>query len=175
MNITSDIKAVIIEALQLPVEMVEIVDVTWKSYLTSMGSSIHHSFICPITQQIMVDPVTIQDGNSFERAAISEWLSKNNTSPIDRSEITDKRLYSNTNLKILIQEFMKNNPNAVKKDSELDKVLGARIIQKQIGSIHRPSQNPFLTITHVTIPGWNTIQNALSSRSNTPRIAISQP
>jgi hypothetical protein len=159
---------------EVVVNSLEKIDVTWNSYLTSAGSSIHYSFICPITQQIMEDPVIIQDGNTFERAAITKWLSKNNTSPIDRTIIVDRRLYRNTNLKILIQEFMKNNQNVVKKDSELDKVLEARKTQKQAGSSSN-NNNPFLTITHVTIPGWNTIQRAFSSSSFiqvSPRIVI---
>lgn len=158
-------------------EVVVVVTPSWTSYLTAAGSPINHSFVCPITQQIMNDPVTIQDGHTFERAAIEEWLAKHNTSPIGRELIVDKRVYSNTNVKILIQEFMKNNPNSVKKDSELDQLLEARITSK--ATQRQPSSRSFNvpTTSYVTIPGWNTIQRALSastssSRNNTPRIAV---
>ena len=31
-------------------------------------------FVCPITQETMVDPVVASDGNSYERRAIQEVL-----------------------------------------------------------------------------------------------------
>ena len=30
--------------------------------------------MCPITQDIMLDPVSAADGHAYERAAIAEWL-----------------------------------------------------------------------------------------------------
>ncbi len=40
------------------------------------------SFLCPITREIMNDPVIDPDGNTFERAAIENWLKEHSTSPI---------------------------------------------------------------------------------------------
>lgn len=40
------------------------------------------SFYCPITQELMTDPVVDPDGNSYERSAIEAWLKNNSTSPI---------------------------------------------------------------------------------------------
>ena len=31
-------------------------------------------FVCPITQELPVDPVTAEDGRVYERSAIEEWL-----------------------------------------------------------------------------------------------------
>ena len=39
------------------------------------------SYFCPITQQIMRDPVLLGDGHSYERLAINQWLQTHNTSP----------------------------------------------------------------------------------------------
>ena len=33
-------------------------------------------FICPLTRKVMVDPVVIQSGNTFERNAIENYLDK---------------------------------------------------------------------------------------------------
>jgi len=30
-------------------------------------------FYCPITHEVMVDPVVAQDGHTYERQAIEEW------------------------------------------------------------------------------------------------------
>jgi hypothetical protein len=40
------------------------------------------SFLCPITHELMTDPVIDPDGNSFERSAIENWLKEHSTSPI---------------------------------------------------------------------------------------------
>jgi len=39
-------------------------------------------FLCPITHELMTDPVIDPDGNSYERSAIENWLKENSTSPI---------------------------------------------------------------------------------------------
>lgn len=36
-------------------------------------------FVCPITDQIFEDPVTIETGQTYEYAAIQEWLNRGNT------------------------------------------------------------------------------------------------
>ena len=35
---------------------------------------IPESFLCPITQSIFIEPVTIHCGHTFEKSAITEWL-----------------------------------------------------------------------------------------------------
>ena len=38
-------------------------------------------FICPITTELMIDPVNAADGHTYERKAIEEWISRNPISP----------------------------------------------------------------------------------------------
>ena len=42
---------------------------------------------CPLTLELMTDPVVAMDGNTYERAAIAEWLDVHTTSPLTREEI----------------------------------------------------------------------------------------
>ena len=51
--------------------------------------------VCPITQEVMEDPVITSDGHTFERSAIEAWLGKNNTNPMTGGEITSKALTPN--------------------------------------------------------------------------------
>ena len=51
--------------------------------------------VCPITQEVMDDPVITSDGHTFERSAIEAWLSNNNTNPMTGSEIKSKALTPN--------------------------------------------------------------------------------
>lgn len=59
-------------------------------------------FVCPITQEIMKDPVIDHEGNSYERVAIEKWLEKNSTSPVTRNPLTRAQLVPNRALKDLI-------------------------------------------------------------------------
>ena len=41
------------------------------------------SWICPITQCVMTDPVFTADGNTYERAAIERWFAEGHrTAPL---------------------------------------------------------------------------------------------
>lgn len=50
------------------------------------------SFFCPISKQLMEDPVSTSDGHSYEREAIKQWLQKGDI----RSPMTGARLTSTT-------------------------------------------------------------------------------
>lgn len=65
--------------------------------------SINPIFKCPITHEVMIDPVIDGEGNSYERQAITEWLSKNSVSPITRSPLNINQLITNRALLDLIQ------------------------------------------------------------------------
>ena len=63
------------------------------------------NFICPITQERMIDPVIAADGISYERTAIQKWLTKKNTSPKTNLDLEHKELISNITLKAMIHEM----------------------------------------------------------------------
>jgi hypothetical protein len=37
--------------------------------------TIPDDYLCPITQEIMLDPVITEDGETYERKAIQDWFS----------------------------------------------------------------------------------------------------
>jgi hypothetical protein len=57
-----------------------------KSLLMSLQineQDVPMDFVCPITSEIMTDPVLCEDGFSYERSAIETWFSKDKrTSPM---------------------------------------------------------------------------------------------
>ena len=55
-------------------------------------NSIPESFICPITQNIMSDPVVTPYGISYEKSAIEDWLNKNNNDPIAQKPLKKEDL-----------------------------------------------------------------------------------
>ncbi len=60
-------------------------------------------FYCPITAETMKDPVIDPEGNSYERAAIEEWLARNATSPVTRAPLRACQLVPNRGLKCAIE------------------------------------------------------------------------
>lgn len=63
-------------------------------------------FVCPITHELMTDPVCVSDGYTYERRAIEEWLTRKQTSPMMNLSIVNTHLYPNKNLKKLIDRFV---------------------------------------------------------------------
>lgn len=61
---------------------------------------------CPITQEIMVDPVLlVGDGHTYERAAISTWLREHDTSPLTNDVLPDLMLVPNHAVKKMTAEW----------------------------------------------------------------------
>ena len=69
---------------------------------------IPESFICPITQSIMIDPVISPYGISYEKYAIENWLIKNNVDPFSQKPLKKEQLVRNYALKNAIREFVVN-------------------------------------------------------------------
>lgn len=63
------------------------------------------AFICPLTLQIMRDPVLSRYGQNFERAAILQWLCKNNTCPLTRRPLELRQLIANHQLRLQIRRW----------------------------------------------------------------------
>lgn len=62
-------------------------------------------FVCPISQDKMVDPVICADGQTYERSQIEEWLRTNNTSPKTNLPLRNKVLVPNMALKAAIAAY----------------------------------------------------------------------
>uniref|UniRef100_A0AAY5L6F4 WD repeat, SAM and U-box domain-containing protein 1 n=1 Tax=Esox lucius TaxID=8010 RepID=A0AAY5L6F4_ESOLU len=60
-------------------------------------------FLCPITRELMMDPVIAADGYSYERAAIESWIAtKNRSSPMTNLPLQTTLLTPNRTLKMAI-------------------------------------------------------------------------
>lgn len=67
-------------------------------------------FICPITQELMVDPVMSRYGQSYERHAIVDWLSSGtNACPLTRQPLKLPNLVTHHNLRTRIESWCQTN------------------------------------------------------------------
>jgi len=68
------------------------------------------NYYCPITSELFVDPVIDCDGNTFERAAIMEWINVQGTSPITRNSLRAEDLVPNRVLAAAIESERSSLP-----------------------------------------------------------------
>lgn len=67
-------------------------------------------FRCPISLELMTDPVTVSTGHTYNRASIDKWLKAGNmTCPKTGERLTTTEFFPNTALKTLIQRFCYDN------------------------------------------------------------------
>ena len=69
------------------------------------GMKIRDEFICPITYELMRDPVVASDGHTYEKAAIEKWLKHHQISPRNGEPMVSFTL-PNMNMKKLIQDII---------------------------------------------------------------------
>ena len=78
--------------------------------------SVIQSFICPITQNIMKNPVITSSGITYEKEAIEKWLDEHNTDPISGKPLNKNEIFPNYALKNAILDYLNKKENEEKKD-----------------------------------------------------------
>lgn len=68
--------------------------------------------VCPITQELMREPVIGTDGYTYERVAIESWVRAHGTSPMTRERMSLADLRPNRAIKDQIQWLLRDNPRA---------------------------------------------------------------
>ncbi|CAL9071991.1 unnamed protein product [Musa textilis] len=70
------------------------------------GVTIPHHFRCPISLELMRDPVTVCTGQTYDRESIESWVATGNTTcPVTRARLADFTLIPNHTLRRLIQDW----------------------------------------------------------------------
>ena len=87
---------------------------------TRRGSTfIPPQFYCPISQDVMMDPVTTHDGHTYERSYISKWFNGGNkTSPITGAALGSVVLVPNHSLRQMIEMYKPGYTHRADLDSD---------------------------------------------------------
>eukprot|EP00823_Brevimastigomonas_motovehiculus_P009596 TRINITY_DN927_c5_g1_i1.p1 TRINITY_DN927_c5_g1~~TRINITY_DN927_c5_g1_i1.p1 ORF type:complete len:577 (+),score=236.76 TRINITY_DN927_c5_g1_i1:117-1847(+) len=81
----------------------------WKAATKEFDKCLE-SMICPITANILKDPVLAMDGHSYERVAIQDWFDRGNaTSPISNEILSSPDLLPNYALRNCINEYVRRH------------------------------------------------------------------
>ncbi|CAF1456068.1 unnamed protein product, partial [Rotaria sordida] len=90
------------------------------------------SLLCPITLGLFRDPVLAQDGHTYEREAIVEWIQKEGRSPITDQPLSLEHLYPNYAIKKAVDHFeksLKNKNDQYILDIDVKKKAGRPLFQ----------------------------------------------
>lgn len=71
-------------------------------------------FLCPITMELMKDPVIMPDDQTYEREAIERALKVNPISPMTREPMNIDQAKTNYALKILIDKYIQEHMTEIK-------------------------------------------------------------
>ncbi|CAO2819093.1 unnamed protein product [Amaranthus hypochondriacus] len=86
-------------------------------------------FRCPISLELMLDPVTISTGQTYDRASIQKWLKSGNLiCPKTGEKLENTELVPNSALKKLIHQFCCDNGISISKLRRKSKELSRTII-----------------------------------------------
>ncbi len=93
------------------------------SLSTAVSKKIQKELKCPISLEVMKDPVLAKCSHSFERSEIESWLQKKTTCPVCRENIDKANLVANRALQNIIQLFLTLNeeakiPNDIQKQKD---------------------------------------------------------
>ena len=67
------------------------------------------TFICPLTKNIMKEPVITKYGSNYEKNAIENYLKENKKDPLTGNPLSLNMLKPNLKLKQAIEDYIKNN------------------------------------------------------------------
>ncbi len=100
--------------------------------------------LCPITRQIMWEPVMADDGYTYEKAVIEAHLQRTLTSPMLPDEPLSQRLVVNRNVRSAIQRLLERHPgwalyqpDSVYFSSDYDVMVQAAITANDIPALLR--------------------------------------
>lgn len=86
---------------------------------------LYDSFICPLTKTVMQDPVTLENGQTYERSAIERWFLECNANgrppvcPMTQKELESTLLKPSMALRNTIEEWTSRNEAARLENAKL--------------------------------------------------------
>ncbi|MBA0823898.1 hypothetical protein Goarm_020592 [Gossypium armourianum] len=111
--------------------------ISTRTAQTCQSPLVPHEFVCPITLEIMTDPVIVATGQTYERDSIRKWLNSNHrTCPKTGQTLEHLSLAPNSALRNLILQWCeKNNIELPKKDNYASSVNYSAEIMEEISSL----------------------------------------
>lgn len=127
-----------------------------------MSGSTPIEFTCPISMDIMTDPVIVQCGHTFDKESLENWLRSNSVCPTCRVNVNRNEISTNFSLKSMIENSLQNG-GSYRPSSSFSNVSGSAEAEKADKTVE-----PRL----VTIDDLNSIEGSYYQDNNTGLIQI---
>lgn len=79
-----------------------------------LGDQSFSIFLCPITHDVMTDPVVSADGYTYERAAIARWFETSRKSPVTGQTLPHTDLVANHSVRTLLKMLIDMTESSLK-------------------------------------------------------------
>lgn len=117
-----------------------------------LGDSSFEIFICPITHDVMTDPVVTADGYTYERSAIAQWFELSRKSPITGQMLKHTDLIPNHSVRTLLKMLIDTSAERVCKAKE-DETEARRPLQTSHPLVVRLRSSPKATLSRSSSVG----------------------
>ena len=87
-------------------------------------------FICPLTLEVMTEPVMTRLGHNFELSALLQWLERHDACPLTRNPMTLKDIIVNRALQARIEFWRKQHTGEEDESTEFDKKVPLLVLVK---------------------------------------------
>eukprot|EP00930_Biecheleria_cincta_P047837 TRINITY_DN33236_c0_g1_i1.p1 TRINITY_DN33236_c0_g1~~TRINITY_DN33236_c0_g1_i1.p1 ORF type:complete len:396 (+),score=79.84 TRINITY_DN33236_c0_g1_i1:49-1236(+) len=94
------------------------------------GLRVPPSFRCPISQEVMRDPVVTADGHTYERSSIEEWFRQGRrTSPLTNVSLPNRELLSNLALREAVGHYASGLRPLLRDEADQRKSLERQLME----------------------------------------------
>ena len=135
-------------------------------------------FVCPLTLEVMRDPVVSRYGQSYEREAILQWLASGNvTCPMTRQPLRMSNLITNQQLRLKIRRWQLENGLDINlvtdaPDDDTSRIFGYFTIpQKHEDNAERSHDDPVVIVERARSSG----EHVRRSRRHGVTVPTSRP
>ena len=90
-----------------------------KEQISDINKTLQEKYFCPITHAVFTDPVLADDGFTYERQYIEDWLKGSDFSPMTNEKLTTKSIISNRHVKNLISDLNETKASLEEKLKEM--------------------------------------------------------
>ena len=77
-------------------------------------------YICPLTLEVMQEPLLTRWGHNFERSALLQWLQLHDCCPLTRNCMTIKDVIANRALKERIAVWQQGRPSETDREDDVE-------------------------------------------------------
>lgn len=111
-------------------------------------NTIPHLFRCPISLDLLEDPVTLSTGQTYDRSNIEKWLAQGNlTCPVTMQKLHDPSIVPNNTLRHLIDQWLQLDPG----NSETSTIDFLASLKHNLESHENALENKLQTLRKISL------------------------